>query len=430
MPRKSYRTEDVFGVTAKPLLSYVNRSEVDDKLRGNLHNDKVVLVHGPSGQGKTWLVLNGLSDSNFALVSCTDLTTIEQLRQEIYKDFIVYCTDCEDNEVEWKTGLSMGVVRAERTSRQSRAVHIPNLASSDDLARKLDEFRTDHFAPTIVIDDIHCMPPVTLQGLSELVRNLFNRQIKVFALAAWREPMLPGLSGQLTNRMDVIDAGKWPDHCLQDLIQSGSNLLNIEFSTEFREAIIENAHHNASLVQHACYDQLMHFSPRIETTCTLPPGPLGSRESAEAIFSNRFSLLNSDFQRAFKSVGFKACGKRHALREARAAIIAAVLTADNKDLVVGLSFDKIWMRVQDRRRTFNRNPISNQSFEAAINDPNFGLATELALRDITFFDTDVRAVLAQSQLFLAWRRWLSFVTLENLATEIEKPIVGKETSHD
>ncbi len=47
---------DVFGVSPKPVLSYVERDEVDSRFRDAIASDKQVVVYGSSKQGKTALV--------------------------------------------------------------------------------------------------------------------------------------------------------------------------------------------------------------------------------------------------------------------------------------------------------------------------------------------------------------------------------------
>jgi hypothetical protein len=47
---------EVFGVSATPILSYIERVEVDSRFREALQSDKQIIVYGSSKQGKTALV--------------------------------------------------------------------------------------------------------------------------------------------------------------------------------------------------------------------------------------------------------------------------------------------------------------------------------------------------------------------------------------
>jgi hypothetical protein len=48
--------EEVFGVSSKPVLSYLSRTAVDDRFLEALKSDKQIVVYGSSKQGKTALV--------------------------------------------------------------------------------------------------------------------------------------------------------------------------------------------------------------------------------------------------------------------------------------------------------------------------------------------------------------------------------------
>ena len=68
--------EEVFGVSARPILSYVERDEVDSRFRDALGSDKQVIVYGSSKQGKTALVSKHLPYAGHILVSLTPKTQV------------------------------------------------------------------------------------------------------------------------------------------------------------------------------------------------------------------------------------------------------------------------------------------------------------------------------------------------------------------
>src|SRR5690348_5899240 len=68
--------EEVFGVSAKPILSYVERDQVDTRFRDALKSDKEIIVYGSSKQGKTALVSKYLPYKEHLLVSLTPKMTV------------------------------------------------------------------------------------------------------------------------------------------------------------------------------------------------------------------------------------------------------------------------------------------------------------------------------------------------------------------
>ncbi len=70
------RLEEVFGVSAKPIRSYVERDEVDSRFREALDSDKQIIVYGSSKQGKTALVSKYLPYEKNFFVSLTPKTSV------------------------------------------------------------------------------------------------------------------------------------------------------------------------------------------------------------------------------------------------------------------------------------------------------------------------------------------------------------------
>ena len=97
------KVEDVFGVSAKPVRSYVERAEVDTRFREALASDKQVIVYGSSKQGKTALVSKHLPYDKHLLVSLTPKTTVLDIYQIILS----------------KAGIRIAAASAEKTSTEA-----------------------------------------------------------------------------------------------------------------------------------------------------------------------------------------------------------------------------------------------------------------------------------------------------------------------
>ena len=75
--------EEVFGVSAKPVRSYVERPDVDERFLEALVSDKEVIVYGSSKQGKTALVSKHLPYDKNILVSLTPRMSVLDMYQII-----------------------------------------------------------------------------------------------------------------------------------------------------------------------------------------------------------------------------------------------------------------------------------------------------------------------------------------------------------
>ena len=76
---------DVFGVSAKPVLSYIIRESVDNKFTAALESDRQIDVYGSSKQGKTALVSKYLPYDENIVVSLTPRTNIIDIYNSILR---------------------------------------------------------------------------------------------------------------------------------------------------------------------------------------------------------------------------------------------------------------------------------------------------------------------------------------------------------
>ncbi len=77
--------EDVFGVSSRPVLSYVRRDSVDDRFQEALKADKQIVVYGSSKQGKTALVQEYLPYDDNLVVRLTPKTQIHDIYASILR---------------------------------------------------------------------------------------------------------------------------------------------------------------------------------------------------------------------------------------------------------------------------------------------------------------------------------------------------------
>ncbi|HBE86429.1 MAG TPA: hypothetical protein DDW53_15140, partial [Lachnoclostridium sp.] len=79
------KLEEVFGVSRKPVLSYIERQEVDGSFENALRSDKQIIVYGASKQGKTALVSKYLPYSECLAVSCSPKSQVSDIYKSILR---------------------------------------------------------------------------------------------------------------------------------------------------------------------------------------------------------------------------------------------------------------------------------------------------------------------------------------------------------
>ncbi|MEH2042615.1 hypothetical protein [Nostoc sp.] len=79
------KVEDIFGVSSKIVLSYVEREAVDNRFIEALKSDKQIIVYGSSKQGKTALVSKHVNYKENIPITLSPKTTILDIYSSILR---------------------------------------------------------------------------------------------------------------------------------------------------------------------------------------------------------------------------------------------------------------------------------------------------------------------------------------------------------
>ena len=261
----------VFGVSRGIPLTYVFRQSVDNRFIEDLRRDKHLVVHGSSKQGKTCLRRQHLSDENHIRIQCTRDLSRAKLYEMILKKAGVkvkatYSSTASAASTVGGGGEAKGklplfgsakaevTIEREKTSADTVVVQELELDLNDpnDIVRALDAI---HFVKHIVIEDFHY--------LDEDVQRAFAFDLKVFhevsgllfvIIGVWLETnRLIMFNGDLSGRIATIDADRWADEELRQIIRSGSGLLNVELPEDVQRALVKGCQQNVGLLQEAAY---------------------------------------------------------------------------------------------------------------------------------------------------------------------------------
>lgn len=82
-----------------------------------------------------------------------------------------------------------------------------------------------------------------------------NSKFTFIIIGVWlEENRLIALNGDLSGRVKSVNAEKWSNEQLKQLINDGEFLLNISFPETFKQQIIEQSLNNVYIVQEVCYN--------------------------------------------------------------------------------------------------------------------------------------------------------------------------------
>jgi len=266
-----HKTADVFGVSRDIPLSYVERNSVDTNLLDNLTREKHVIIYGSSKQGKTCLRRHCLNEEDYILIQCQNSWDIAKLNEGILKssgyEVEISSSKTSDGKTKLQAtftggGSFFGLAKAEgsgglayergSSSTINREPLQLDPGDPNDLVRALKQIG---FSKYIILEDFHYLPQETQEQFAFTLKTIHEISKFTFVIVAvWKEEnRLILYNGDLAGRVVSIDADIWTTSELQEVIQAGEQLLNIQFSNEFKNELIEHSLGSVYIVQDCCY---------------------------------------------------------------------------------------------------------------------------------------------------------------------------------
>ena len=241
--------EDVFGVSTRPLLSYVKRNSVDDRFVEALNADKQIVVHGSSKQGKTALVQTYLPYEDNLVVRLTPKTQIADIYASILRQSKIEIQESRTESAGRETAASVkvgfraiipifggadasteGQAKAQaQTDRQIRDIPF-NLELPQDISELLRQAR---ISKTIILENFHYLDDERQRQLSFDLRTFQELGIRFIILGVWREKnRLAQFNGDLVDRVIEVPVEPWLETDFFRVAEKGQEELNIEISND------------------------------------------------------------------------------------------------------------------------------------------------------------------------------------------------------
>ncbi len=266
MTEKTHKATDVFGISRDLPLNYVSRPSADEFLVENLTRDKHIVIYGSSKQGKTSLRKHCLNSDDYIVVHCSNKWGISDLHSAILKKAGFEVTQSTSKTVSGKSKIfakvktsffgsgAEGGAEAERNNLEQTTTQPLELDPEDvnDIINSLNQLSFENY---IVLEDFHYLSFETQKDFSVALKAFHEESPYCFIIVGvWlEENRLTVYNGDLTGRVVSIDADVWQEPELNQVISDGEALLNIRFSEEFKECLIENCFGSVYIVQESCY---------------------------------------------------------------------------------------------------------------------------------------------------------------------------------
>ncbi|MFM2311554.1 MAG: hypothetical protein RLZZ04_830 [Cyanobacteriota bacterium] len=272
---------EVFGIAASvPAHTYVDRSGLDKRFTYLIGQDRHIVIHGASKQGKTILRKKNLPENRSIVVQCG----ANSGRDRIYLEILRQLGSQIPTEV--SKNLTLGT---ELQSKASSQINLPLVASGKAEIEGSVSFESESGTVStpvgidpgslgyiaqeikrsqkkIVIEDFHYLSEQEKINLAFDLKAFWDSQVFFIIIGIWADQnLLTYYNGDLSGRVEEIDI-RWSLNELEQVLQKGTKALNISFDPVIKEEIVDDANQNVGLLQRVaekyCYESGIYESSR------------------------------------------------------------------------------------------------------------------------------------------------------------------------
>ncbi|PXA68523.1 hypothetical protein CTB96_18200 [Cryobacterium arcticum] len=339
---------DVFGVSREIPLNYVVREKVDGVFLDALTQHKHLVIHGSSKQGKTSLRKHTLPSTDYIIVTCSNKWNLAELHAAILKaagyklEGTTIRTTSGDLKVNAKLGAKLklpfigdagaevGTEASEATARSEAETSLElDAADVNDIIDALDKSNSPK---RIVLEDFHYLPEETQTDFAVALKAFHEDSAYCFiVVGVWLdENRLLQHNGDLGGRLLSVNADKWTVEELKSVMNVGSAQLNIKFTPQFMDSLIDGSLSSVWIVQEVC-----------KLACERA-GVYATQENCVVIDDDVPALItqvvNQDTARYVGFLSRFAGGIQNTRLEMFRWILMSVLLAELEDLTRGLTY--------------------------------------------------------------------------------------------
>jgi len=239
--------EEVFGVSSKPVKSYVERQDVDNRFHAAVEGDKQIVVYGASKQGKTALVSKYLPYEQNLLVSLTPKTSVLDIYQTMLSKSGVRLLSgmTEKRSTESSAGIAAkvkamiplfgggeaeasGSTKAGSGSEQKYEEVAINLELPQHVADLLIRIGSKRW---VILENFHYLDEDTQKQFAFDLRAFQELGVRFVILGVWREKnRMAQFNGDLLDRLIEVPVEPWIEDDFRRVVAKGAAQLNIGFA--------------------------------------------------------------------------------------------------------------------------------------------------------------------------------------------------------
>ncbi|MET3515875.1 hypothetical protein ABIC63_003661 [Pseudacidovorax sp. 1753] len=304
------KLEEVFGVTSKPVLSYVERKEVDDSFREALTSHKQIIVYGSSKQGKTALVSKYLPYDDNILVSLTPKTSLLDVYQTILSKAGVKILSATVEKASTESAVSIGAkframipffgegsgettgsLKAASGNELKYEEIVVNLELPQTVADLLKRVNCDKW---VILENFHYLTDEVQQQFAFDLRAYQELGVKFVILGVWREKnRMAQFNGDLLDRTIEVPVEPWNEADFRRVVAKGGADLRVALTDPLIDATIEASFSSIGVFQELVKNICLKASVKETMPNTLVIGDLDYLKDAIRIKTDDYAARHS-----------------------------------------------------------------------------------------------------------------------------------------
>lgn len=403
---------DVFGVSRTIPPNYVARADVDGAFLDALAQNKHIVVHGSSKQGKTSLRKKHLPETQSIVVTCLRGWTLAELHSAVLKaaGYVVEGTTTRTTSggykirAEAKAGLRIPLVMEVGGGGGTEFEHEDNVTveghsielDPGDVNDVIGGLRANDAPKFVVLDDFHYLPEKTQRDFAIALKAFHESSDFTFVIIGiWLdENRMTQFNGDLGGRMVSINVDRWDGEQLGDVLKGGGDLLGVAFDDRFTAALVEQSLESVWIVQESC--QLACVAAGVYETQAKLVTVAGDAAALVKTVVDNDSVRFNGFLTRF------AAGFEETPMQLHKWVLFVIINAEADALEAGLSYSRVRQDIVDSHPEGDESIANIDSVLSSTSDLQL---TRLDLSPLILdYDQTARRLAVVDRSFLVWLR--------------------------
>ncbi|ERH50305.1 ATP-binding protein [Bacillus velezensis] len=363
--------KDVFGISRNVLKSYVDRQQIDEDYQDKIElTDHHIVIYGETKVGKTLLRKKYVTKAeNTIVIDCTKGVDLADIYTQILYKSGVEISDNFSKSIEKCSKIDSQVeanlfqfLKAKVTGDSSEKELLSESGKMDlpkTVSVRVAESLKEKGIQFIVLDDFHYLNLVDQYLLAFDLKMFYQSGLRFIIIGT---KIINGyfekFNGELSQRIDYIDATKWSTRDLMNIKSRGCKELNIDISEDVTNYFIEASSQIVAVYQQLLFDYCRESGIRKRSQNYIVLDSLELAKECNALYYKRVS---EEYLRNIQDI---ADGERKAKLKLYYYIMKIVLTSDLDIARRGFSFQYLYENIH---RIHEKKSINHGALTSVLN---------------------------------------------------------------